>query len=119
LAKEHSDDPSARDDATTGSTGNGGDLGWFGRGEMVTEFETASFALEIGQISDLVKTTYGYHIIKLEEKRGVAGDTKNPEEVHASHILIQAATLENYLKEMLTSDQVKKFLNFETEEKAS
>jgi peptidyl-prolyl cis-trans isomerase C len=42
----------------------GGDLGTFGRGKMVKEFETASFALQKGQISGIVKTKYGYHIIR-------------------------------------------------------
>jgi parvulin-like peptidyl-prolyl isomerase len=42
----------------------GGDLGTFGRGKMVREFETASFVLQKGQISGIVKTKYGYHIIE-------------------------------------------------------
>jgi parvulin-like peptidyl-prolyl isomerase len=60
LAKELSTD--------TGSAESGGDLGWFPRGQMVTEFEDAAFALEPGQTSAPVQTSYGYHIINLIER---------------------------------------------------
>jgi len=56
LAKELSID--------SGSAKRDGNLGYFGRGKMVKEFETAAFSLEVGKISEPVKTQYGYHIIK-------------------------------------------------------
>jgi peptidyl-prolyl cis-trans isomerase D len=62
-----------------GTAKNGGDLDYFGRGRMVPEFDTAAFAMEEGAISDLVKTQYGYHIIKMVDKK--AGTTKPLDEV--------------------------------------
>jgi len=49
----------------TGTKSNGGDLGWFGRGQMVAEFEDAVFGMEVGEVSQPVSTQYGYHIIEL------------------------------------------------------
>lgn len=66
LAKEYSKDP--------GSAANGGDLGWFGPGKMVAEFENATYALEINEISAPVKSEHGFHIIQLTDKKEVTAE---------------------------------------------
>jgi len=65
LARQYSDGPSGSD---------GGDLGWFGRGQMAAPFEEAAFQLEEGEISDPVRTQFGLHLIKLEGKRSSGFD---------------------------------------------
>ncbi len=62
LAKEHSEGPSAP---------RGGDLGYFTRDKMVTPFADAAWALEIGQVSEVVQTQFGFHIIKLTDRRHI------------------------------------------------
>jgi foldase protein PrsA len=61
LAKEYSQDP--------GSAQKGGDLGYFGPGKMVPEFEEAAYKLKVGEVSEPVKSSFGYHIIKVTDKK--------------------------------------------------
>jgi peptidyl-prolyl cis-trans isomerase SurA len=79
LAKKYSEDP--------GSKAFGGDLGFVKRGVFYPEFEAAAFALEEGELSGVVESPVGYHIIQLMERRG--------ESIHTRHILIKFKTDEN------------------------
>ncbi|MCA0447013.1 MAG: peptidylprolyl isomerase [Bacteroidetes bacterium] len=73
MAKRHSED---------GSASKGGDLGFFKRGELVSRFEAAAYELEPGQMSDVVETEFGYHLIQMIERRG--------ESINTRHILIRS-----------------------------
>ena len=84
LAQTYSDCPSAA---------QGGDLGYFSRGQMVPEFEEAAFALEIGEVSEPVLTEFGYHLIRVDDKRDG--------EIKARHILVEASISDSD-KDMIT-----------------
>lgn len=91
LAKERSEGPSAA---------QGGDLGFFGRGQLVPPFEEAAFALQPGEISDIVETRFGFHLIRLEERQ--AGRTVPVEET--------AGQIRDYLRQQRLEATVGKLI---------
>ena len=100
MARLYSEDP--------GSAKNGGDLGWNRKGNFVKEFEEAAFSLQPGQISEPVETVFGYHLIKVNEKKG--------NEIQLQHILItfphlpesdlQTISLLKDIKKQIESNQI-------------
>lgn len=102
LAKEYSIDPSAKE--------NNGDLGYLRHGDTVESFEAAAFALKPGEISDIVKSQYGYHIIKVEDKKvDKLEDVKD--ELRAS--MLMEKKNEDYNKafqEMYSKAKIEKFV---------
>lgn len=96
VAKEFSQDPSTKD--------QGGDLGWFPRGRMVAEFEEVAFSLPVGELSKPVKTRYGYHIIRVEER-----DPNRPLDETALEEA-RAQALDNWLQEQRAAAQIQRML---------
>jgi foldase protein PrsA len=99
LAKEYSTDP--------GSAQNGGDLGWFGEGAMVQEFQDAAFKLKEGEVSAPVKSDYGFHIIKVTETVKPLEEMKESlkEEVRNQKIQ-QPDTIQNALNKAIEESNV-------------
>ncbi|MBU0712567.1 peptidylprolyl isomerase [bacterium] len=95
LAGQYSDDPA--------SAAYGGDLGFISRGGFIKEFEEVAFSLTINEISNVVKTDFGYHIIQLLDRKG--------ENINVRHILIKPETSDNNLNDLISKiDSVRNLL---------
>ena len=93
----------AKKTSTDGYASNGGDLGFVGRGQLgVPELEDAAFKLEVGKYSDIIKTQYGYHIIKVTEKKD--------DQVRISQILIKATDLDSWLKDQRSKAKIAEYI---------
>lgn len=90
----------AKANSTCPSSQQGGDLGFFGKGQMVPSFEKAAFALKPGEISPVVETRFGYHIIKLTERKPAA----------TTDIKDAKAKIEEFLKEQKVDEAIKKYV---------
>jgi foldase protein PrsA len=113
LAKERSKD---------GSAAQGGDLGFFGKGQMVPEFEEAAFALAPGEVSGVVESQYGFHIIKVVEKKAAETPTLEAKKEEIRETLFQQKVSERtrtYIEELRSAAKIENSLAAEETTKAT
>lgn len=97
----------AKQFGSDGTASQGGDLGWFGKGDMVPQFEAVAFSLKKGELdSNVVETPYGYHIIRVDDKRmqtpkDAKGKATTQPQIRARHILFAFPTVSTYLSDLL------------------
>lgn len=111
LATENSDDPGSKD--------KGGEYDFFARGKMVPEFDKAAFALKPGEISDLVETEFGFHIIKLEERRTAAAPSADEKVKQQIVEKLKQEKLEARIEEITASSDVVVPEDFDTTPKVA
>lgn len=105
LAEEYSID--------SGNKNQGGDLGWFGRGKMVPEFEKVAFKTEVGKVSEIVKTQFGYHIIMVEDKKeaGLQNLEEAKEQIEQTLLYQkQQAKFEGWLNEVRKKSKIERLI---------
>ncbi|MEM5947166.1 peptidylprolyl isomerase [Spirochaetia bacterium 38H-sp] len=103
LAKKYSEGPSGP---------QGGDLGYFGKGQMVKPFEDAAFSLGVGEVSDVVRTQFGLHIIKVEDKKAssvISFDDAKPQLLNMLVDQKKSEKLQQYIEELKSSAKIEKF----------
>lgn len=102
----------AKEYGTDGTAANGGDLGFFVKSQMVTEFSEAAFELEKGEVSDIVETKHGFHLIKLTDKK--LGFEANKDEIIAN---LQNVEFNEKAQELIDEADVEILIDFEKEDK--
>ena len=114
-AKKGSDFAKLAQEHSTGPTKDkGGDLGYFERGKMVPEFEEAAFALKVGEVSDIVKTQFGHHIIKVEDRKEPYTETLEVSGEKIKGILLkETAKNDAYDEALLAAASIDKGESFE------
>lgn len=104
LARKFSEGPSGK---------NGGDLGYFGRGKMVKSFEAVAFSMKPGEVSDVVETRFGYHLIKVEDKKQAKplayADVKTKLDGHLKQQKEQLE-IDKYISDLKKNAKIEKFL---------
>ena len=102
VAKKYSDDPGSKD--------RGGDLGYFGRGDMVPQFDQAVSSLQVGQTSGIVTTEFGYHLIQVQEKKAASPMSLDEIKDDLREYLYQqrgAKRFDTYVKDLRTKADIK------------